>query len=77
MNWKWLRCFFCRGSVPGAAGGARWPGAGAGRWAQEGAAAKSPEQAAPQKDSTDQTQGADEYKIQKQRSIGDDPGDGL
>ncbi|MGD1103931.1 MAG: VWA domain-containing protein [Terriglobia bacterium] len=63
MNWKWLHCFFCH-----AASLALWvaladqalPPA---VWAQEGAAGKSPEQAAPKKDSPDQTQGAGEFVI--------------
>ena len=57
MNWKWLRCFICRAAslalLVALAGQSPAPLA----WAQESVTVKSPaEQAAPKKDSTDQTQ---------------------
>ncbi len=57
MNWKWLRCFICRAAslalLMALAGQSPAPLA----WAQESVTVKSPaEQAAPKKDSTDQTQ---------------------
>ena len=64
MNWQWLRCLLCRAallaSLVALAGVVMAPAAGA----QDGAAAKSPEQAAPKQDSTDQTPGPGEFKIE-------------
>ncbi|MFZ0960863.1 MAG: VWA domain-containing protein [Terriglobia bacterium] len=63
MNRKWLRCFPCEAAslvlTVGLAVLAPAPAA----WAQAGAAGKSPEQAAPQKDSTDQTQENTPFKL--------------
>lgn len=63
MNWKWLRCSLCEAAsfalLVALALTAPVRAAGA----QEGAAGKSPEQAAPKKDSTDQTQEPAPYKI--------------
>jgi len=63
MNWKWLRCSFCLAASLVLMLLVARPALGPVAWAQEGAAGKSPEQAAPQKDSTDQTQGTEPYKI--------------
>ncbi|MGA3328225.1 MAG: VWA domain-containing protein [Terriglobia bacterium] len=63
MNWQWLRCFVCRAALlallVALVGVAMAPAARP----QDGAAGKSPEQAAPKKDSTDQTPGAGEFVI--------------
>jgi VWFA-related protein len=63
MNWKWLRCFVCRAAflalLVALADQVLAPAA----WSQDGVAGKSPEQAAPKKDSTDQSQETEPFKI--------------
>jgi VWFA-related protein len=64
MNWKWLRCFFCQAASLAllmALAGQALPLAAQ---AQQNVTVNSPGQAAPKKDSTDQTQEVTPYKLQ-------------
>jgi VWFA-related protein len=63
MNWKWLGCSFWRAATFTLLVALADVALASAALAQQNATVKSPEQTAPQKDSTDQTQGTEPYKI--------------